>query len=102
MPEYIKRTGMTADQFGAGVQVFDAETGQPAHASTSTARSCRPGNDGAGASALEEAVAQQDAVTAQPTAPRSRQPIRHGPHAGRGATYGRRAPTRARQNPMLA
>jgi len=28
--EYIKRTGMTADQFGAGVQVFDAETGQPA------------------------------------------------------------------------
>ena len=30
MREYIKRTGMTADQFGAGVQVFDAETGQPA------------------------------------------------------------------------
>lgn len=28
--EYIKRTEMTADQFGAGVQVFDAKTGQPA------------------------------------------------------------------------
>lgn len=27
--EYIKRTGMTADQFGAGVQIFDAKTGQP-------------------------------------------------------------------------
>ena len=28
--EYIKRTGMSADQFGAGVQLFDAKTGQPA------------------------------------------------------------------------